>query len=301
MTETRIRLTILGGYLGSGKTTWLRHQLHIGARPYVIVNEAAEMPVDDLLLAGANALTVLAGGCACCTGLPALIGTLRQLCDDRSAGAQILDIILETSGLADPGAIAVAIQGDPVLTHHLRLSQIIVLVDATYALAQLATDPLGRAQISAADHLILTKIQSPDLARVHATLRHLNPVATLSATEFGSPVTLPPIPANTLPLTEFGTDMPPIQAVKLGLPDIDWAVLSLWLSALLHVHGDRLVRVKGSVQTPAGRLLIQAVRRTVQPPEVLPASAEPGALVFIGHGINRDQLAGSLARFTYAP
>ena len=56
MTDTRLRLTLLGGYLGSGKTTWLRHQLHVGAfgpRVHVVVNEAAEVPVDDALLAGA--------------------------------------------------------------------------------------------------------------------------------------------------------------------------------------------------------------------------------------------------------
>ena len=298
MTDRRIRLTILCGYLGSGKTTWLRHQLHIGARPHVIINEAAEMPVDDLLLAGANGLTVLAGGCACCTGRPALIAALRELCDQRSAGAHIPEIILETSGLADPGAIATAIQNDPVLTHHLRLSRIIVLVDALHGLVQLASDPLGRAQISAADHLILTKTDSTDAAQLQATLRHLNPAAPLSASAFGSPTPLPDYPAGTAPLTAFGNDTPPITATKLSLPQLDWAGLSLWLSALLHVHGDKLVRVKGTVQTPAGRLLIQAVRRTVQPPEILPASPHENALVFIGHSISHDQLAASLARFT---
>lgn len=298
MTDTRIALTILGGYLGSGKTTWLRHQLHTGARPHVIVNEAAEMPVDDLLLQGAGGLTVLAGGCACCTGQPALIRTLRQLCDQRSAGAQLSEITLETSGLADPGAIVSAIQSDPILTHHLRLTRIIVMVDSIHGLAQLASDPLGRAQISAADQLILTKTDGTDTAQLQATLRHLNPAALLSATAFGSPIALPAIPAGTSPLTEFGTEAPQITATKLTLPDIDWAALSLWLSALLHVHGDKLVRVKGTVQTPAGRLLIQAVRRTVQPPEILPDHAE-NALVFIGHGISHTQLTASLARFTH--
>ena len=295
MTDTRIALTILGGYLGSGKTTWLRHQLHIGARPHVIINEAAEMPVDDLLLQGANGLTVLAGGCACCTGKAALIAALRHLCDQRSGGAQIPEIILETSGLADPGAIATAVQTDPVLIHHLRLTRIIVMVDALHGLAQLASDPLGRAQISAADDLIVTKTDSPQLAILRATLRYLNPTATLTATAFGSPIALPD--SKAAPLTDFGYDTPPITALKLALPEIDWASLSLWLSALLHVHGDNLIRVKGCVQTPAGRLLIQAVRRTVQPPEILPDSAPENALVFIGHGISHAQLHLSLSRF----
>ena len=172
------------------------------------------------------------------------------------------------------------------------------MVDALHGLAQLANDPLGRAQISAADQLILTKTDSTDAARLQSTLRHLKPTAPLSASAFGSPTPLPDYPAGTEPLTAFGTDTPPITATKLTLPDIDWAALSLWLSALLHVHGDKLVRVKGTVQTPAGRLLIQAVRRTVQPPEILPDSTCENALVFIGHSISHNQLAASLARFT---
>ena len=70
--DGRMRLSILGGYLGSGKTTWLRHQLHEGVfnDAFVIVNEAAETPVDDALLQNSSKLAVLAGGCACCTGLP---------------------------------------------------------------------------------------------------------------------------------------------------------------------------------------------------------------------------------------
>ena len=65
MADTRIRLTIVGGYLGSGKTTWLRHQLHEGnfTRSHIIINEAAEIPIDNTLLSGASGLSVLAGGC----------------------------------------------------------------------------------------------------------------------------------------------------------------------------------------------------------------------------------------------
>ena len=66
--ENRLRLTILGGFLGAGKSTWLRHQLFVKTfdRPHVIVNEVASHAVDDTLLGGARRLDVLAGGCACC-------------------------------------------------------------------------------------------------------------------------------------------------------------------------------------------------------------------------------------------
>ncbi|MDX5349669.1 MAG: GTP-binding protein, partial [Paracoccaceae bacterium] len=72
--DGRLPLTIVGGFLGAGKSTWLRHQLYTRrfGRVHVLVNEAAELPVDDLLLGRADRLEVLAGGCACCTGREAL-------------------------------------------------------------------------------------------------------------------------------------------------------------------------------------------------------------------------------------
>lgn len=146
--ETRVRLTIIGGYLGSGKTTWLRHQLHAGRfkDAAVIVNEAAETPVDDALLGQSSRLAVLAGGCVCCTARADLIALLRKLCDERSqtasTGERLEHIVLETSGLADPAPIVEAIRSDPVLVYHVMVDKIIVAVDALHALSQIRSEPL---------------------------------------------------------------------------------------------------------------------------------------------------------------
>jgi G3E family GTPase len=90
-----------------------------------------------------------------------------------------------------------------------------------------------------------------------------------------------------------------VTAATLPIPEgADWASLSLWLSALLHAHGDRLIRLKGVVQTPAGRLLIQTVRRTVQPPEILPEEVGTNDLLaVIGEAPDVVTLQASLARF----
>src|SRR6202021_175057 len=74
----RFLLTVLGGFLGAGKTTWLRHHLHSGVfrDAIVVVNEAARAPVDHVLLGSANRIHVLAGGCACCEGREELLGLL---------------------------------------------------------------------------------------------------------------------------------------------------------------------------------------------------------------------------------
>ncbi len=200
LSEDRVHLTILGGYLGSGKTTWLRHQLHEGAfqDALIIVNEAAEAAVDHSLLRGARELAVLAGGCACCQARGELLRLLREVCDVRSGfdstAERLQRIVLETSGLADPGAIIEAIQADSVLTHHIIVSEIVVTVDAVNALDQLRSEPLGRAQIDIADRLLVTKVDAVEpaaLPRLLATLRGLNPEAALSGTARGSTVTLP--------------------------------------------------------------------------------------------------------------
>ena len=77
----RFLLTMLGGFLGAGKTTWLRHHLHSGVfrDAIVVVNEAASASVDHVLLGSANRIHVLAGGCACCEGREELLGLLREL------------------------------------------------------------------------------------------------------------------------------------------------------------------------------------------------------------------------------
>lgn len=312
--EGRLRLTVLGGYLGSGKTTWLRHQLHtaaFGPNVHVIVNEAAETPVDDALL---GKVTLLAGGCCCCTGRPALIAALRALCDERSreGGARFDRIVLETSGLADPAAIVAAIQADPVLVNHILVGETLVAVDALHALAQLATEPLGRRQIGAADRLILTKTDAcapADLAALRATLGVLNPGAQVSAAVLGETVALPPLPPDTLPaplppLPEDDARGPILPTQVEVDPSLDWSAFALWLSALLHARGDDLVRVKGVIRTPAGRLLLQTVRKVVQSPEILPETADPAQdnrIVFIGRGYRPEDLTRSLYHFLGRP
>ena len=310
--DSRLRLTILGGYLGSGKTTWLRHQLFEGAFPgaHVLVNEAALTPVDDTLLAAqAASMTLLAGGCACCTGKADLIAALRALCDTRSRQSAEMrgtnQIVLETSGLADPAAILAAIQDDGVLVHHIRVAEIVVLVDALHAAEQLHSEHLSRAQIEAADRIILTKVDAvPDdrLAAVKATVKQLNPAAQIEAAAKGLPHALSDLPeasAYALPLLSDGAD--PILPTKIDIPeDVDWAIFSVWLSALLFARGDDLVRVKGVFETPAGPLLLQAVRRSVQPPELLPVAEKDrrNQIVFIGRGYESEDLRRSLAYFT---
>lgn len=301
--DGRIPLTIVGGYLGAGKSSWLRHQLYVGAFSgvHVLVNEAAEMPVDHLLLAGAEGLTVLADGCACCDGAARFVAAMRELCDRGVAS-----IVLETSGLSDPARIAAHIAADGVLARRIRIVKTVVVADALHAAVQLATEPLWLRQIEAADRIVLTKVDvaAPDaLARLAATMAVVNPGAQVSGAVLGSPVTLPEMqgvkPLAVLPPEK---EAAPIRTLRLDVgAAAGWAAVSVWLSAVLHANGDDLVRVKGVIRAPAGRLLLQAVRGTVQPPEVLPdtlpsdgsAAEIENVIVFIGRGVEDGRIGRS--------
>jgi G3E family GTPase len=314
--DGRMRMTVLGGYLGSGKTTWLRHQLHHGQfkDTFVILNEAAETPVDDTVLGDVQKLVVLAGGCACCQARSELVRMLREICDARSrlhsSGDRLQHIVLETSGLADPGPIVEAVKTDPILVHHIVASEIVVVVDALNALEQLRTEPLGRVQIEIADRLVVAKIdaapEEPALIRLLATLARLNPGAAISGAAHGSAVALPKYDcSDPEPLAEPTEKdaRPPIFATTLVLDSaIDWTVFSIWLSALLYARGDDVLRVKGVARTPAGRLLVQSVRKVVQSPEILPDRSErlDNAMVVIGRGYCADDLRRSLQHFAAA-
>lgn len=306
-----MRLTLLGGFLGSGKTTWLRHQLHAGVFPdaCVVVNEAADTPVDDALLSCAATIEVLAGGCACCEARGELVALLRRLCDLRSRtasdSARLEHVVLETSGLADPAEILDAIRSDPVLVHHVFVSETVVCVDALHGLAQLVEEPLGRRQAEAANRLVVTKLDeapSASIGKLVATLRSINPDAVIEGAVKGSPVSAPTAAgedAVALPQLD-GSAAGPIFPTRLSLDDqIDWTAFGVWLSALLHARGNDVMRVKGVVRTSAGRLLLQSVRKVVQSPEILPPQddRDDDTIVVIGRGYRAEDLRRSLERF----
>jgi len=313
--DGRLPLTIIGGFLGAGKSTWLRHQLHRKAfgAVHVLVNEAAEMPVDNLLLGKADRVSVLAGGCACCDGRGALVAALRAICGEQDGpGSSRIDrILLETSGLADPGAIARLLSADSMLARRLVLEDIVVLVDALHGPVQLREDALGRRQVESAGRLIVTKpreLPPLQVARLVSTLRLLNPVAPVEGAERGVSFELAPVPdAVSYALPDLaGVSAEPIRPCRLDISGGNgWAAFSVWLSALLAARGDDIVRVKGVVTGPDGRLLLQSVRKQVQPPEMLPEpkqgaptpETQDDVIVLIGRGMDEALLARSWSTF----
>ena len=161
-----IPLTILTGFLGSGKTTLLKAVLKSPAMAgtAVIVNEFGEVGLDDALIRFTGAATgdntvLLPSGCVCCEVQGDLIEALLKLHEDVLAGKipDISRVVLETTGLADPGPIAGALINDRDLFRVYRLDGIVTTVDAEHIRAELSDNAEPARQIALADRLVLTK------------------------------------------------------------------------------------------------------------------------------------------------
>ncbi|WP_160003691.1 GTP-binding protein [Rhizobium sp. 18055] len=311
MTQALMSLSILGGFLGAGKSTWLRHRLFEQAdRPIILLNEMAEVAVDEYLLERAETLKVVAGGCACCERLDEFLAVLHEICNDRTKDGRgehpNRTILMETSGIAQPARIVRAILDDPVLKRHLRLESVIVAVDARNGFARLLGDGLARSQVESADEIALTKVDvcSPDdLADMIHLIGMLNPVAPVRAYAFGKEQQLPVMPSPRHVSFEFQSDDDPLCSVTLQLGEnpvdpSDWHAFGAFMTALLHRHGGDLIRAKGVVASSRGRLLFQSVAGHVQPLELLAGapSESDNKVVLIGRRHQPERLAAAWQR-----
>ncbi len=152
-----IRVCLVSGLLGAGKTTWLAGELAAAtSTTRVVVNDVADDMPDADLLAGPRTDRIV-GGCICCDRADELAALLRRLCADVHGGADTQRIVIETSGVSDPTAVAELIRTDPVLTENLLLDEVVVVVDALFGARSLRHDRLAAGQVLAADRLVISK------------------------------------------------------------------------------------------------------------------------------------------------
>lgn len=179
-----IPITVVSGFLGAGKTSLINRLVAARAgteRIGVVVNEAGEIGLDGQLLGDTNDDVVeIADGCVCCTSQGELLDAITRL--HRAAG-QLDRIIVETSGLADPGPVIDALAS---ITHVLRLDTMVTVVDAVHMVDQLdrVGSPEARQQLQLATHVVVSKIDLADddaIAAVRARTAKLNPDAQIIA------------------------------------------------------------------------------------------------------------------------
>ena len=310
----RIPVLVVGGFLGSGKTSLLRHLLTGSPDTAVIVNEFGAVGLDhQLLRACEERVELLGGGCACCTRRADLVRALRELLDARDRGtAELNRVVIETSGLADPAPIVFTITNDPMLRHHFDVERLIVTVDAVNWAEQLATHAEARKQVLVADELVITKVDLVEVgveAAIGGALRALNPAAIMRIAVHGVLAEGPPKTGSAPPTdratSEAGAGLAHTDDVSsLSLrPDgpVDWLGFAIWLSMLLHARGQDVLRVKALLKLDDGTLVsVNGVQHVVHPPEHLDRDAigelSPG-IVFITRGIEADRLRASFEAF----
>ncbi len=194
---TLVPVSVLTGFLGSGKTSLLNTLLKspMLSNACVIINEFGEIGLDHLLVEKSDETIVeLSSGCLCCTIRGDLIDTLNSLLDKRLAGTlKAFDrIVIETTGLADPAPVLHALMRDDMLLQRVKLEGVITVVDGFNGMATLDVHPEAVKQVAMADRIVLTKLDLLEgkegedmLFAIIARLRKLNPSARLLTTHRG--------------------------------------------------------------------------------------------------------------------
>ena len=188
-----IPATILTGFLGSGKTTLLKRVLQEahGQKIAVIENEFGEENIDsDILVSDTNEQIIqMSNGCICCTIREDLRATLRDLAEKKRKGELVFDrVVIETTGLADPGPVAQTFFMDDEIAESYLLDSILTLVDAKHAATQLNERQEARRQVGFADQIFISKtdlVTPEEVSALTHRLKHMNPRAPQKAVHFG--------------------------------------------------------------------------------------------------------------------
>ncbi|HJV75778.1 MAG TPA: GTP-binding protein [Noviherbaspirillum sp.] len=188
-----IPATILTGFLGAGKTTLLNRILREphGHKIAVIENEFGQENIDnEILVQDSNEQIVeMSNGCVCCTVRGDLILALGALAQKRDAGELHFDhIVIETTGLANPGPVAQTFFMDDEVAMHYMLDAVITVVDARHAMQQLDEHEEAQRQVGFADRILLSKtdlVSSDEIDGLTARLKRINPRAPIGKVDFG--------------------------------------------------------------------------------------------------------------------
>lgn len=162
VSQQRVPVAILTGFLGAGKSTLLNRILKDADMrdAAVIINEFGDVGIDHLLVeSSGDAIIELSDGCLCCTVRGELVDTLANLMDAMQTGRirPLKRVVIETTGLADPAPVMQSIMGNPIIAANFDLDGVITVVDAVNGLQTLDNHEEARKQVAVADRLIVSK------------------------------------------------------------------------------------------------------------------------------------------------
>ena len=312
--QEMVPVTILTGFLGSGKTTLLNRilQEQHGSRIAVIENEFGEAGIDNELLVEdrEEQIVEMNNGCICCTVRGDLVRILGELQAKREAKQLDFErVIIETTGMADPGPVAQTFFMDEDIGSYYLLDSIVTLVDAKHAQQQLNDFREAQEQVGFADRILLSKtdlVDAGEQERLKTRLMKINPRAPIKQVHFGNtPLAdildirgfnlnaILEIAPDFLAETEHEHDDQVYSFVFRAEQPFDGVKLEEFLSGMIQVYGPDLLRYKGVLWLAENenRIVFQGVHMLMGGDVGKPweeGEKRASVMVFIGRNLPED-------------
>ncbi|MCQ2668210.1 GTP-binding protein [Helicobacter pylori] len=306
----KIPITLITGFLGSGKTSFLSEYLnqidHQGVA--LIINEIGQAALDQRILSVqycGEKMLYLNAGCVCCNKRLDLVESLKATLNNYEWRGEILKrIIIETTGLANPAPILWTILSDVFLGAHFEIQSVVACVDALNARVHL-TNNEAREQIVFADSVLLTKTDlqndSTALMKLKERLWAINPSAEIfdkRAIDYESLFSRKNrVHRAILPTKDSHSQGFETLSIRFE-GTMEWSAFGIWLSLLLHQYGTQILRIKGIIDIGSGFLVsINGVMHIIYPPKHILKDQNGSNLVFIMRHLEREKILNSLKGF----